>query len=59
MAYDRHEEALMRDDPGQLSATCPACGGSVSTPPGEPVPPHQPVSGDDRGMCPGAGSPGL
>lgn len=48
----------MHQDPGQLQATCPSCGGSVSTGVGEPVPPHQPVSGDDRAMCPGAGQPG-
>lgn len=48
----------MRDDPGQLSATCPDCGGQVSTGVGEPVPQHQPVSGNDRAMCSGVGKPG-
>lgn len=48
----------MRSDPGQLQATCPSCGGVVSTPPGEPVPPHQPVNSSDRSTCPGTGQTG-
>lgn len=45
-----------RFDPAQLNATCPVCGTGVSTPAGEPVPPHQPQG--SREGCSGAGQPG-
>lgn len=52
-----HHRTARRFDPGLLEGQCQMCGANTSVPPGEPVPPHQPVNSPDRGMYPGAGTP--